>query len=89
MLRKRLYIKGFRGFFICTESAQTLFSQQPMHALSRFHDLFGLCMNILVTRNTDSNLISKFILQGVHQDILLKLLNRNGTPAGRKETEKS
>ena len=45
--------------------------------------------HVLVARNTDSNLISKFILQGVHQDILLKLLNRNGTPAGRKETEKS
>ena len=44
--------------------------------------------HVLVARNTDSNLISKFILQGVHQDILLKLLNRNGTPAGRKETEK-
>ena len=45
--------------------------------------------HVLVARNTDSNLISKFILQGVHQDILLKLLNRNGTLAGRKETEKS
>ena len=45
--------------------------------------------HVLVARNTDSNLISKFILQGVHQDILLKLLNRNGTRAGRKETEKS
>ena len=42
---------------------------------------------VLVARNTDSNLISKFILQGVHQNILLKLLNRNGTPTGRKETE--
>ena len=45
--------------------------------------------HVLVARNTDSNLISKFILQGVHQDILLKLLNRNATPSGRKETEKS
>ena len=45
--------------------------------------------HVLVARNTDSNLISKFILQGVHQDVLLKLLNRNGTLAGRKETEKS
>ena len=45
--------------------------------------------HILVARNIDSNLISKFILQGVHQDILLKLLNGNGTPTGRKETEKS
>ena len=45
--------------------------------------------HVLVARNTDSNLISKFILQGIHQDILPKLLNRNGTPAGRKETEKS
>ena len=45
--------------------------------------------HVLVARNTDSNLISKFILQGVHQDVLLKLLNRNGTPSGRKETEKS
>ena len=43
--------------------------------------------HVLVARNTDSNLISKFILQGVHQNILLKLLNRNGTPTGRKETE--
>lgn len=45
--------------------------------------------HVLVARNTDSNLISKFILQGVHQDILLRLLNRNSTPAGRKETEKT
>ena len=45
--------------------------------------------HVLVARNTDSNLISKFILQGVHQDILLKLLNRNNTPTGRKETGKS
>ena len=44
---------------------------------------------ILVARNTDSNLISKFILQGVHQDILLKLLNRNATPTGGKETGKA
>ena len=43
--------------------------------------------HVLVARNTDSNLISKFILQGVHQDILLKLLNRNATPTGRKETK--
>ena len=43
--------------------------------------------HVLVARNTDSNLISKFILQGVHRDILLKLLNRNATPTGRKETE--
>ena len=42
--------------------------------------------HVLVARNIDSNLISKFILQGVHQDILLKLLNGNGTPSGRKET---
>ena len=41
--------------------------------------------HVLVARNTDSNLISKFILQGVHQDILLKLLNRNALPlAGRR-----
>ena len=45
--------------------------------------------HVLVARNTDSNLISKFILQGVHQDILLKLLSRNATPSGRKETEES
>ena len=45
--------------------------------------------HVLVARNTDSNLISKFILQGVHQDILLKLLNRNAIPSGRKETEES
>ena len=44
--------------------------------------------HVLVARNTDSNLISKFILQGVHQDLLLKLLNRNATLTGRKETEK-
>ncbi len=43
--------------------------------------------HVLVARNTDSNLISKFILQGVHQDILLKLLNRNATPTGRKEAK--
>ena len=40
--------------------------------------------HVLVARNTDSNLISKFILQGVHQDILLKLLNRSATPTGSK-----
>jgi len=43
--------------------------------------------HVLVARNSDSNLISKFILQGVHQDILLKLLNRSATPIGRKKAE--
>ena len=44
--RGNAYIKGFRGFFICTESGQNLFCQQPMQAFSRFCDLFSLCMNI-------------------------------------------
>lgn len=45
--------------------------------------------HVLVARNTYSNLIAKFILRGVHQDVLLKLLNRNGTPTSRKETKKA
>ena len=51
-----MYIKWFRGFFICTESAQNLFGQQPMQAFSRFRDLFGLCMNILIQRHADSGM---------------------------------
>ena len=43
---------------------------------------------ILVNRNTESNLISKFILQGVHQDILQRLFEKIGTPSARKETKK-